>query len=256
MGGKRGEEDEEDENNDEIIEPAALPNSTTSTQSPTAPAAVDEFMFTNDFRRLLAEFVSGDTLMTLKLTTKAWKAVAEKQLSDEEKLEMAILTVDGKDVSQSEAGSVVKSVRMWHVTQAIFLLNITKVGDYACTFAANLVVVDIPEGVERIGHNAFRHCYILTTVSFPTTLTCIAGFAFGNCSSLDNVDLLHTNLQELGREAFAICSELTSMTIPDSLQKLGRHVFHKCSKLFPSNIIVNDATNDTTPEVITHLRST
>ena len=32
------------------------------------------------------------------------------------------------------------------VKQVIFLLNITQVGEYACTWA-NLVVVDIPEGV-------------------------------------------------------------------------------------------------------------
>ena len=70
MGGKRGAEDEEDENNDEIIEPAALPNSTTSTQSPTAPAAVDEFMFTESFMINFVKFVPGNTLMRLRLTTK------------------------------------------------------------------------------------------------------------------------------------------------------------------------------------------
>ncbi|GMH59217.1 hypothetical protein TrLO_g15037 [Triparma laevis f. longispina] len=37
----------------------------------TAPAAVDEFMFTNDFRRLLVGFVPIDALMALKAATKA-----------------------------------------------------------------------------------------------------------------------------------------------------------------------------------------
>ena len=48
----------------------------------------------------------------------------------------------------------------------IFLQNITKVGNFACHFAINLVVVDIPKGVERIGHGAFFHCKSLTTVFF------------------------------------------------------------------------------------------
>jgi len=37
----------------------------------------------------------------------------------------------------------------------------------------------------------------LTTVSFPTTLKPIGRSAFFHCSSLENVDLLRTNLQEL-----------------------------------------------------------
>ncbi|GMH97867.1 hypothetical protein TL16_g13376, partial [Triparma laevis f. inornata] len=37
----------------------------------------------------------------------------------------------------------------------IFFLNITNVGSYACKLATNLVVVDIPEGIEGIGRYAF-----------------------------------------------------------------------------------------------------
>ncbi|GMH64264.1 hypothetical protein TrLO_g14595 [Triparma laevis f. longispina] len=80
-------------------------------------------------------------------------------------------------------------------------------------------------GVKSIGYCAFYHCRSLTTVSFPTTLTSIGKWAFAFCESLDNVDLLQTNLQELGIEAFISCSELKSMTIPDSLQTLGIRVF-------------------------------
>ncbi|GMH74114.1 hypothetical protein TrLO_g4788 [Triparma laevis f. longispina] len=71
--------------------------------------------------------------------------------------------------------------------------------------------------------------------------------AFSGCNSLENV---HTNLQELGQNAFSSCSELKSMTIPDSLQTLGFMVFWRCSKLVPSNI--DDlATN----AVVAYLRS-
>ena len=41
------------------------------------------------------------------------------------------------------------------VTQAIFLQNLPRVGDYACYCAINLVVVKIPEGIESIGYAAF-----------------------------------------------------------------------------------------------------
>ena len=106
-----------------------------------------------------------------------------------------------------------------------------------------------------IGYAAFGSCRSLTTVTFPATLTSIGEQTFNGCSSLENVDLLHTNLQELSRAAFANCSELKSVTIPDSLQTLGPHVFYACSKLVPSNIDVTNQTIDTTPEVVAHLRS-
>ena len=77
----------------------------------------------------------------------------------------------------------------------------------------------------------------LTTVSFPTTLAYIGALALAD-SSLENVDLLHTKLQELGHEAFCHCYKLKSMTIPDSLQTFDYAVFTHCSKLVPSNIDV------------------
>ena len=137
----------------------------------------------------------------------------------------------------------------------ISLLNITKVEKYACAAAANLVAVDIHEGVKSIGFMAFHHWDNLTTVYFPRTLTSISSRAFYSCYSLDNVDLLHTNLQELGARAFAFCSELKTMTIPDSLKTLGIFVLDKCSKLVPSSIDANDFDDDVTDEVVDHLRS-
>ena len=88
--------------------------------------------------------------------------------------------------------------------RVIFLLDITKVGECACKWAANLVLVDIPEGIEIIGDGALEHCSSLTTVSFPTTLTPIGDRVFYSCKSLDNVDLRDTNLQELDFQVFAL----------------------------------------------------
>jgi len=132
----------------------------------------------------------------------------------------------------------------------IILLNI-KVGDFACNFAINLVIVEIPEGIEIIGIGAFDECRSLTTIPFPITLTSIGWNAFADCSSLENVDLLHTNLQELEEWAFYQCSELKSVTIPDSYLTLGAGVFAGCSKLVPSNLDVDVGYND---EIIAYLR--
>ncbi|GMH60952.1 hypothetical protein TrLO_g13651 [Triparma laevis f. longispina] len=86
-------------------------------------------------------------------------------------------------------------------------------------------------------------------------LISIGEVAFSNCTGLENVDLLHRNLQELGQAVFYACKELKSVTIPDSLQTLGRDVFLECFKLVPSSIDVNNFDNDTTSEVVAYLLS-
>ncbi|GMH52609.1 hypothetical protein TrLO_g10370 [Triparma laevis f. longispina] len=204
-------------------------------------------MHTPEFRRHFVEFVHVQTLMTPRSTTKGWKAAAEEVI-DEGVRSGELLVHDGRDISWNLAEA--RRERRKLVTRAIFFLNVTKVGDYACSPAVNLVVVDIPDGIVSISRAAFGRCRSLTTVSFPTTFTSIGGWAFDGCNSLENVDLLHTNLEELGLHAFIRCPELKSMTIPDSLLTIGYEVFQNCSKLAPSNISVNDSN-----AVVAHLRS-
>ncbi|GMH55397.1 hypothetical protein TL16_g11648 [Triparma laevis f. inornata] len=252
MGGKMGLGDEGDEEGVGILEVSSAESLPISTTVSTFPATTDQFMHTPEFRRHFVEFVPGDTLMALRVATKGWKAAADVFIDDGVR-SGEIIVHDGKNISHDDAEAREKRCEL--VTRVIFLLNITKVGEQACRYAANLVVVDIPEGVENIEVCAFCRCSSLTTISFPTTLKSIGNFAFADCSRLDNVDLLHTNLQELSGWAFECCSELKSMTIPDSLQRLGVGIFYLCFKLTPSNIIVNDLMIDTTSEVIAHLRA-
>ncbi|GMI17095.1 hypothetical protein TrLO_g13500 [Triparma laevis f. longispina] len=222
-GGTRGAEDDEKEDEEGIIDLPPAEGLTISTTISTVPATTDQSM------------------------TKGWRAMAD-MLIDEGVASGAMMVHDGRDLSFEEASA--RKERRKLVTRVVFLLIITKVGENACCYAHNLVVVDIPEGVEGIAHSAFCRCDSLTTVSFPRTLITIGEFAFQQCSSLDNVDLLHTNLQELGQYAFYKCSELELMTIPDSLQTLGELVFCDCRKLVPSSINTNDSV-----AVFSHLRS-
>ncbi|GMH78334.1 hypothetical protein TL16_g07762 [Triparma laevis f. inornata] len=252
---KRGAEHEEKEDGEGIIDLPPTANSTTLTTPLTAHAATDQSMHTPEFKRHFVEFVPVDALMALLVATKGFNAAADV-LIDEGVRSRLLMVHDGKDIEQK--GWEARKERHKLVTRVIFLLNIKKVGDYACDWAANLVVVDIPEGIESIGERAFSYCYGLTIVSFPTTLTRIDNFAFSWRSSLENVDLLHTNLKKLGEWAFSGCDELKSMTIPDSLQTFGELIFIECQKLVPSYIDASDSgigSNDATSEVIAHLRS-
>ncbi|GMH72157.1 hypothetical protein TL16_g05843 [Triparma laevis f. inornata] len=247
MSRKRGAGHEGKDEEGLSIYVAATENSTNSTTVSTVPATTDQFMFTPEFRRHFVEFVPGDTLMTLRLATKGWKVAAEAFI-DEGVRRDVIIVHDGNDLHWKVAKA--RHERRMLVTRVIFLLNITQIGERACTWASNLVVVEIPEGIESIGERAFNGCRNLTAVFFLTTLTSIGVQAFYDCTSLDNVNLLHTNLQKLGSRAFRQCSELKSMTIPDSLQKFGSSIFWDCSKIVPSNINVTH-----TNAVVAYLRS-
>ncbi|GMH86382.1 hypothetical protein TrVE_jg7875 [Triparma verrucosa] len=222
----------------------------------------DDFMHTDDFRRLFVGFVMLDTLVAMRWLDRKWHKVVEKKLTElEDEPVGEIIVHGGNDISfyeaDYEAWSDARKEGMKQVMKVVFLLNITKVGNCACYEASKLVIVDIPEGITIIGNASFYRCSSLTTVSIPTTLTSIGSYAFHFCTILENIDLLNTNLKEIGEWAFKSCSELKSMTIPNSLQKLGDDVFEGCSKLVPSTIDVDGEIyeDDVTSEVVAYLRS-
>ncbi|GMI00108.1 hypothetical protein TrST_g4278 [Triparma strigata] len=158
----------------------------------------DDFMHTDDFRRLFVDFAMVDTLVAMRWLDKKWHKVVEKKLTefgDEPYSE--IIVHGGNDISYDEAEADARKERMKEVTKVVFLLNITKVGDRVCAYARSLVVVDIPEGITSIGDSSFDGCSSLKAIKFPRPLTSIGNFSFSSCSSLEEVDLLHTNVLEL-----------------------------------------------------------
>ena len=218
------------------------------------------WMLTPELRRHLLTYIPLDTLLTTIAISKEFEETMRDYIG--RRVESGELIFHrGEDIafdrnrSDEEKRALGQAAKKKNklVTQSIFLQNLPRVGDNACILARNLIVVDIPEGVEKIGEDAFIQCKRLTNVSFPTTLRVIGYQYFAGCYSLENVDLLHTNLQELGRGAFGRCGELKSMTTPDSHQTLGLGVFFGCLELVPSSIDVNDFHNDTTREVVAHL---
>ncbi|GMH78910.1 hypothetical protein TrST_g6129 [Triparma strigata] len=215
----------------------------------------DDFMHTDDFRRLFVGFVMVDTLVEMRWLDRKWHKVVEKKLTEfEDESHGEMIVVGGNDISYFEAISDAREEMMKQVMKVVFLLNITKVGDCACYKASILVVVDIPEGITIIGDYSFMYCDSLKEIKFPKSLTSIGRASFIHCSSLEKVDLLHTQVQELGDNAFWDCTRLREMKVPDSLQTFGSEVFFNCSKLAPFTI-GSDEDDDLTSEVFAYLRS-
>lgn len=70
--------------------------------------------------------------------------------------------------------------------------------------------IDVPEGVTRIGREAFAGCVNLTAISLPSTLKSIGDYAFRDCSALTEISL-PSGLSSLGMYAFFNCSSLEAI---------------------------------------------
>ena len=148
--------------------------------------------------------------------------------------------------------------------------GVTSIGKWAFTGCTGLTSITIPDGVTSIGERAFYNCSRLTSITIPDSVTSIGSSAFYNCRSLqyniyDNakylgnsnnpyVVLIKANntsipLCEINEKAkfiydsaFARCTGLTSITIPDSITSIGKGAFLGCTGL--TSIIVDEGNTE------------
>ena len=85
----------------------------------------------------------------------------------------------------------------------------------------------------EIGNFAFADSRGLTSVSFANNVKIIGIGAFAGCTKLTSVMIPNkfNAVQIIKEGAFAGCTELTSITIPDSVTFIGGHAFEGCTSL-------------------------
>ena len=94
----------------------------------------------------------------------------------------------------------------------------------------NVKEVYIPEGVVKIGVQAFYCCATIEKIQLPSSLKIIEYGAFWECSMLAEVKL-PDSLERIEDCAFAGCSSIKEINIPDTVTKVGYSAFGGCSKL-------------------------
>jgi len=87
-----------------------------------------------------------------------------------------------------------------------------------------LTRIVIPEGVTKIGAQAFRACKSLVSVILPSTLIEIEDSAFADLPLLSNIEL-PLGLKIIGRNVFSRCGSLSSINLPVGLEKIGPSTF-------------------------------
>lgn len=98
--------------------------------------------------------------------------------------------------------------------------DVNGIGDEAFRHEAELVSVELPEGLEYIGLSAFRNCENLSEINLPTALKTIGWNAFCSCFSLKTM-VVPNNVTEINHYAFAGCEGMRTMTIGRSVNQMG-----------------------------------
>ena len=95
--------------------------------------------------------------------------------------------------------------------------------------------IEIPETIDGgtvkiIGANAFENCDTFTSITLPQSLTSIEDFAFAHCTALQNINIPQ-NVTNIGVSAFFQCKSLTSITIPSGVTSINDVAFAHCTSL-------------------------
>ena len=98
--------------------------------------------------------------------------------------------------------------------------------DY-CKLIQNVI---LPDGLTRIGNQAFEECTALQTIQIPDSVTHIGDNAFFGCTALQEI-VIPGSVTHIGDHAFEKCESLVEIELPISVQNLGYGVFLDCESL-------------------------
>jgi hypothetical protein len=87
--------------------------------------------------------------------------------------------------------------------------------------------IRIPDSVRKIGRNAFFKCGALKAVHLPDALEAIEEFTFTLCLSLEDAPI-PKRVKRIGAHAFLSCEKLEAVVLPDFLEEIGDYAFSNC----------------------------
>jgi hypothetical protein len=104
--------------------------------------------------------------------------------------------------------------------------TVKSIGDEVFQYNKTVTSVTLPDGVKRIGVDAFSGCS-MTSITLPNSVTSIGERAFSACGGLTSVTLPNS-VTEMEGWAFTLCDNLTSVTLSNNLTTIGEFAFGLC----------------------------
>lgn len=134
--------------------------------------------------------------------------------------------------------------------EVVYVGQVTEFGNYCLQWTSALRSIVVPDGVTKLGFQAFYACQNMTNISLPTTLQNIgdiSGLAFEYCSALENghfvikdlkwwcsLDIkgIYSNPVYYAKHIYdAEGNEITNLVIPDDVTSVGGYTFARCEGL-------------------------
>ena len=113
------------------------------------------------------------------------------------------------------------------ITSIVFPDGITKIGSNAFSSCVYLDIDTLPDTILEIGEGAFEYCYNLSLTSLPSGLTKINSSSFSNCKKLA-LTSLPSGITEINITAFNYCEKLSITSIPEGVISIGNKAFYGC----------------------------
>ena len=93
-----------------------------------------------------------------------------------------------------------------------------------------IVMVEIENGITRIGSQAFYNCPNIKSIIIGADVTSIGKMAFALCTNLTSL-AISDGVKNIEESAFALCINLTNVTLGNSVAVIGESAFYGCKKL-------------------------
>ena len=199
----------------------------------------------------MVDALSPDSFNKFLKELPIWIKTAERRQAKNDKQDAPFLTnTDGLqyiyDIEKHEA--IVSSIDS--VTQTIIQIpakvnhdgeeyTVTGIGENAFKGCYLATSIHLPDTIKQIGAGAFADCNCLTSIILPDGVTRIEKETFNKCYSLQSIRCPES-LTLIQRNAFAWCQNLTAISLPEGLEIIESGAFLNCNQLsqitIPSSI--------------------
>ena len=150
----------------------------------------------------------------------------------------ALLLQTAPGAAAATAGGKCGEDLSWTFDDSTGALTITGTGamddnlrfGYWSAYADKIRSVSLPEGLTKIGIDAFFECTALTEVTIPGSVREIGDNAFYDCTGLKKVTISE-GVETICGDAFTNCKALTELTIPGSVKSVNEGAFVNCYNL-------------------------
>ena len=202
-------------------------------------------------------FSHCSSLESVTLPFYANNVICDGEYNAPESLKTIIFTGAGNSTNQEIGAEQFKNFKS--LETVVLPDDITSIGDYAFYGCTNLTSLSLPSSLTHIGEYVFNECSALSYTTYDNAIylgndenpyialvkasnesitSCvisdstriICNNAFAYCSLLESISLPE-GLESIGSSAFESCDKLISISLPEGLKNIGSSAFRYCYRL-------------------------